>query len=194
MADPKDDTAPQAGAAADPQAGNTGAGAGKSPADEPISLEKAKELRAEAKNLRDRLKALEDEKAQRVADEKNAAELRAKEQGEWQKLAETRAGEIAALEPKAKQYEELATIVREGVLADISEWPAEVKALVDADAPVLELVATVKRVKPLAARLSTAGAPPAGNGRGPKPAGAPDPAKAAEGARALVAGKRVYSL
>ena len=59
MPEPQQSAAePQAGAAVEPQAGKPGAGGDNPPAGESISLEKAKELRSENKNLRDRLKAL----------------------------------------------------------------------------------------------------------------------------------------
>lgn len=80
---------PQAGTP-NPQAGTGQSGSG----DEPISLEKARELRSENKNLRTRLNELEQAEAARQKAEKDAADKKEREQGNYQKLLADRETEL----------------------------------------------------------------------------------------------------
>lgn len=101
---------PVAGAGGDPQAGSTPnsetpqagnpnpqAGTGTSGGDDEqaISLEKARELRSENKGLRTRLNDLEKSEAARQQSDKDAADKKAKEQGDYQKLLTDRETELA---------------------------------------------------------------------------------------------------
>lgn len=107
--------------------------------------------------------------------EREAAEKKALEDGEFRKVIDAKETELSSLRPKAELAVELSTFVNETIDAEIKEWPDEVKTLVPDAADVQARAAEVKKLRPLAAKLSTA-PPRPGNGRDPKPAGALSPA------------------
>lgn len=132
-------------------------------------LKELKEARNEAASYRRKLRELE-EGAQK------AEEIRLKEQGEFKTLAEQRQARIQELEPVEERYTKLAEQVRAQILADIKQWPAEVKAFYPGDeASVEALQDWFARAKPLVAKLTTQAQtqtqtrPAAGNGPNPRP-------------------------
>ncbi len=146
-----------------------------------------------ARKVRD----LEKREADRAKAESDAEEARLKEQAQWQKLAESKADELAKLkadlEPKAALVADLTLFVNDAIDAEIKDWPDEVKSLVPGADNVKARAAEVEKLRPLASKLSTQPTAP-GNPRGPKPAGGVDPAKRQQQTRETVAGQRAYSL
>lgn len=103
-----------------PQAGTDGAPAAT---DDTLSLEEARKLRSEAKNLRERLKALEDEKRQR-----DEADLSAAQKLEREKAALE--AERSQLSTRLRDAETKAIAARLGVKPDLVDT---VSALIDWD-------------------------------------------------------------
>jgi len=130
------------------------------------------------------------DKAQKEADEKKALEA-----GEFQKVIEQRNAEITELQAKAARAESLEKRLHQIVDARVAELPESVRELVPAAkaADAEARYAEVEKVLKIMATVPTAAARP-GNGRDPKPAGSADPAKSAEGAKAVLASQRVYGL
>jgi hypothetical protein len=144
----------------------------------------------EAKNLRARLKALEEKQNKLDADAQTAETERLKQQGEFEKLAEQRATELGEVKPKLEtlqtRFDKLAGLTRGRFEADTKDWPKEVTDLLPKGegVDVLELAESIEKYRPLATKfLSTqSGGGYGRNGSGPSPAGAaqPDLEKAAK--------------
>ncbi|MDQ3540260.1 MAG: hypothetical protein M3440_06185 [Chloroflexota bacterium] len=69
-------------------------------AQETISLDEAKKLRSEAASLRKRLKDAETKAQAAEVKDRQAQEAKAKEQGEWEKVAQQRADDLAEAQRK----------------------------------------------------------------------------------------------
>jgi DNA repair exonuclease SbcCD ATPase subunit len=127
-----------------------------------------KEARNEAKNLRDRLKSIEDKQTE-------SERKRLAEQGEWQKLAETASQERDALKPVQESYQKLSELVTSQIKATIKDWPKEAKDLLPENEPdALKLMSEVERIKPLVAKL-TGNAGKSGNVANGKPSSGSTP-------------------
>lgn len=136
------------------------------------------------KEVNDRLKALEDERAaeKQAREEEDGKKLA--EQAEWQKLAENRKTKLDELKPKADLADKLATMVTTQYEAEIKDWPETVKAMApNADAPILDKLEWMQKAKPLALELMAEKSTAHGNGRKPPPVSAANVAKTAEAQR-----------
>ena len=132
--------------------------------------------------LNNELKALRAEQAQAQKERDEAARKAAEDQGKFKELYEGAQTQVANLASKAELADKLAEMVAAQLKAEVDGWPEEVKAVLPTDpTDILAFMDAVGKARPLAQKLSTAPTPPpAGNGRGPKPAGpkakpAPDP-------------------
>src|SRR4030095_13010946 len=66
-------------------------------------------------------------------------EDKAKEQGEWQKVAEQREARVKELEPIQERYAALATLLTGQIKAQTKDWPKEVKDLLPGDDTPIEV-------------------------------------------------------
>jgi hypothetical protein len=143
--------------------------------------------------LDDERKRLADKAAKDKADaDAKAAEDEALRKGELEKVIQAKDARIKDLEPIAARNAVLEGLLHKVADARAEALPEKARARVPAaDAAAPE--ARIEKIEELEAILAEMPhtPPPAGNGRGPKPAGAPDPAKAAEEAR--VGQSRLYS-
>lgn len=122
-----------------------------------------------------RLKREREAAATKAQKDKETADADAlKEQQRFKELAETHEAKVKELSPQVEtltaERDQLQAIVGAAIDAETKDWAAEVKALLPAEAGVLERYAAVERTRGLAARLATT-PPPPGNGPNPKPAG-----------------------
>lgn len=85
--------------------------------------------------------------------EQEQEEARARQRGEWQKLADQRKAQIEELEPKAALAERYAKLLNEDADAQIAEWPDEVKALDPGPDDLEKRMAWIKSARPLAEKL-----------------------------------------
>lgn len=154
----------------------TATGAGTQTANTEARFTQAEVDRIIADRLKDQRERTERAtKDAREKAEREAAEKKALEAGEFQKVLEQKNAEVAELTAKAERAETLEKRLHAIVDAKVASLPESVRALVpdakkaDAEARFLEIekvetiMATVPSTKP-------------GNGRDPKPAGAPSPA------------------
>jgi len=130
-----------------------------------------KRLRKEAEDANDAIKA--EKKAKEQAEQE-----RLKQQGEWQKLAESAQTELGQLKPELDtlktRYKTVSDLVVSSFKETIKDWPKEVKDLLPGqgdDSDPVEWIAAVNKYKPLAEKLKAA-PPVAGNGANTNPAGA----------------------
>lgn len=121
--------------------------------EEPLSLEQARKLRSEAKNLRERLREAEstlgeltEAEKQRKRDADKAEEDRLKEQNEWKDLADRRADRLLELEPLEGQVETLTQerdryrdALQSYVTAQFEGVPEHIVELLQAKDPVEQL-------------------------------------------------------
>jgi colicin import membrane protein len=146
----------------------------------------------EVNNELKRLKKAEEDR-QKAADK--AAEDRAKEQGEWEKVArqhETKAAELEPFKVKAERYEAALTAMLETQRKDL---PAHITALLDKLDPAeqLEWIAANREALGTSATAAngTNGAP-RGTPTAPKPAGSQSQAEATKSAREALVGNPRY--
>jgi hypothetical protein len=133
------------------------------------------------KQVNDRLKAIEDERALEAKQRQEADEKKLAQDQEWQKLYESRKAKVEELTPKAELADKLSAMVLEQYTAEIAAWPEQVRNMAPADdADVLSKLDWMKKAKPLAVELMADKTPVPGNGRRPTPAGAVNTSKAAE--------------
>lgn len=174
-----------------PQAGNpTTPPAGEDPnkttytKEEYDRLKKNKhEADSEARNLRERLKALEEKQNQLDAAAQAAETERLKKQGEFQTLAEKAQAELEQVKPQLTglqgKYDKLAGLTKSRFEADTKDWPKEVKDLLPTGegVDVLELAESIEKYRPLATKFMSnqSGAGYGRNGMGPNPAGQAQP-------------------
>jgi DNA repair exonuclease SbcCD ATPase subunit len=182
---------PNANANQQPQAGNpTTPSAGEDPNKTTYTKEEYERLKKnkheadnEARNLRERLKALEEKQNKLDADAQTAETERLKKQGEFEKLAGQRETELNEVRPKLEtlqtRFDKLAGLTKGRFEADTKDWPKEVKDLLPTgeSVDVLELAESIEKYRPLAAKfLSTqSGGGYGRSGTGPPPAGAAQP-------------------
>lgn len=126
------------------------------------------ETRKEAASYRVKLRSQEEE-------QKKAEEARLKEQGEYKALAEQFEAKVKELEPKASDLEArvLAYETREKARIETAttEWPENLRALVEAAETVETKAALLDSLAPTVAELTKAARNP-GVGPAPKTAGA----------------------
>lgn len=106
--------------------------------------------------------------------EQDAAEAKAKEQGQWKELADQRETRVKELEPLAEQATRYRDLLNQHLEAQIAGWPDEVKALDPGKDKLDERLAWVEKSKALAERLKAAPTAPsteAGAGNRPSRAG-----------------------
>lgn len=107
-----------------------------------------KELRKEAETSRKDLDA-------KIKAEKEFAESKMKEQGEWQKVAEQRDLRVKELEPVQERYTALSTLLADQIKAQVKDWPKEVKDLLPGDDTPIEVrYSQVQKLQSLAIQLS----------------------------------------
>lgn len=186
MAGEQDATADQAattGAAASAATGNTGAAA--SNGEHMIPKSRFDEVNAKLKQL---------EKAQEQAERERqtADEQRAREQGEWQKLAETHGAKVKELEPfkaKAERFEAALNAQLEVARKDV---PAHITALLDTLDPAAQLEWLAANREALGTTNGTATSAAAGAAPRPKPAGAVSDQDRKAKARETLVGTGLY--
>ena len=133
----------------------------------------------EARNLRERLRALEEKQSQIDSAAQAAETERLKQQGEFQTLAEQRETELNQLKPQYQglqgKYDELSKLAKSRLEAEVKDWPAKLKAkLPQGDSvDVLDMARAIDNFRDLAEDYSKqqAGAGRGSNGPGPTPAG-----------------------
>jgi hypothetical protein len=106
--------------------------------------------------------------------EGDAATAKAKEQGEWQAVAEKHEARVKELEPLEEQVTRYRGLLAAQIDAQIKDWPAEVKALDPGGDDLDARMAWVEKSKPLAEKLGKALTAPdtdAGKGGRPTPGG-----------------------
>jgi hypothetical protein len=156
-----------------PQAGNSQAqAASDSQASQNVSHDELQrqiaELRRENAAHRRKNKEQEDAAAQ-------AEQARLAEQGQFKQLAEQHQARVRELEPIAESYTRLAEQIKQQILQDTKDWPAEVKAFYPGDhATAEQLQDWYNRSKPLLEKLQQqARGQQAGNRANPPVAGQP---------------------
>lgn len=117
-----------------------------------------------------KLKAMEDAVAQAQREKATAEEQRLADEKRWQELAEQRGTQVATLESKVKDHDELSKLVSTQLKTEIDAWPEKVKGLFPTDEmSVLEMLRWAERFRPLAAEMAADKPPVGGNGRKPTP-------------------------
>lgn len=107
---------------------------------------------------------------------KQAEEQRAKEQGDWQRLAEQRGTELESLKGKAEAADTYAAKLNGLIEAEIAQWPEELRALDPGKDALDARLAWVEKSRALAQRLGAL--PKAADtdaGKGNRPASTPQP-------------------
>lgn len=134
--------------------------------------------------LNNKLKAMEEQAAKLQQEREEAERKAAEEQGEYRKLYEQATAKVGELTPKSKMLDKLSDMVSAQLKAEVDKWPEEVKALLPEESTdTLAFYEAVNRARPLAQKLTeatTQPAPPAGNGRSPKPTGPAGTSKSEE--------------
>jgi len=98
---------------------------------------------------------------------KSTLELKLKEQGEFQKLAEQHQARVQELEPISERYSKLTELVSSQIKSQTKDWPPEIKTFDPGEnASVEDRLAWVEKSKPLIDKLQ---ASKPGNGPNPKP-------------------------
>jgi hypothetical protein len=125
---------------------------------------------ARFKEVNDQLAELRRKDQEREAKERAEVEKRAKEQGQYQELLETRTKELDDLKPKAEQADRYAQRLHARIDAEIKEWPKELKDLVpDTTTDPEAREAQVEKLRPLMTKLQATrspGTPPGPSGSG----------------------------
>jgi len=98
---------------------------------------------------------------------KSTLELKLKEQGEFQKLAEQHQARVQELEPISERYSKLTELVSDQIKSQTKDWPPEIKTFDPGEnASIEDRLAWVEKSKPLIDKLQ---ASKPGNGPNPKP-------------------------
>lgn len=97
------------------------------------------ELRKEAAERRVENKRLKEADEKRLAEAKAAEEKRLADQQEWQKLADARAAELAAVAPKAELADRLLARIDAANKAKIEKLPSDMQSLVPTAYDVIAL-------------------------------------------------------
>ncbi len=116
----------------------------------------------------------ENEKRRRAADteRQQAEEKRLADAQQWQELAAKREQERDELKPYRERYEALAAQQRTALMAEITKWPAEVRALLPGeDADVQALADAVSKARAVVAALDAKATTTPAHGTPPPPAG-----------------------
>lgn len=111
----------------------------KTSAPGPIPYDRFQEVTAANAELKKRLAALENDEKKRTEEAKRNEEKRLADQQEWQKLADARAAELAAIAPKAELADKLLARIDAANKARIEKLPTELQTLVPSAYGVIEL-------------------------------------------------------
>ena len=132
--------------------------------------------------IAERNKLRADNEARADADRK-AAEKKAIEDGEFQKVIDGQKATIAELTAKAARFDALVAALEPQIDAESKDWPEEVKGMLALGETIEQKFAILPQARSLAAKLANGGQPPPpGTGERPKPKGGPDQKQQADAA------------
>ncbi len=115
-------------------------------------------------NAAHRKKAKEQEEQAQAAEQE-----RLRQAGEYKQLAEQHEKRVKELEPIQESYTRLAEQINAQIVAEVKDWPTEVKSLVpDTNVPVESRLEQVAKLRPLIAQLTQ-------QARGQAPGNRPNP-------------------